>query len=121
LILAGYPGLSDLSSPGAPHPILQITRQGVNSWQTLKMDQKEQFENAVKESKHLSERPSNETLLQLYSLYKQSTEGDNATDPPANPFDFVAKAKYDAWSELRGKGTDQAMQEYVALVNKLKN
>ena len=85
------------------------------------MDLKEQFEAAVKESKHLSERPSNETLLQLYSLYKQSTEGDNATDPPANPFDFVAKAKYEAWSELRGRSQDAAMQDYISLVNKLKN
>jgi diazepam-binding inhibitor (GABA receptor modulating acyl-CoA-binding protein) len=85
------------------------------------MDLKEQFESAAKESKHLSERPSNETLLQLYSLYKQSTEGDNHTDPPGNPFDFVAKAKYDAWSELRGKTSDQAMEEYVSLVNKLKS
>jgi len=57
----------------------------------------------------------------LYSLYKQSTEGDNATDPPANPFDFVAKAKYDAWSEQRGKTQDAAMQDYISLVNKLKN
>jgi len=85
------------------------------------MDLKEQFETAVKESKHMSDRPSNETLLQLYSLYKQSTEGDNTTDPPANPFDFVAKAKYEAWSELRGKDRSAAMEEYISLVNKLKN
>lgn len=85
------------------------------------MDLKELFETAVKESKHLSERPSNETLLQLYSLYKQSTEGDNQTDPPANPFDFVAKAKYEAWSELRGRSQEAAMQDYISLVNKLKN
>ena len=85
------------------------------------MDLKEQFETAVNESKHLSERPSNETLLQLYSLYKQSTEGDNTTDPPANPFDFVAKAKYEAWSEQRGRTQEAAMQDYISLVNKLKN
>jgi acyl-CoA-binding protein len=60
------------------------------------MEIKEQFEQAVANSKGLSEKPSNETLLQLYSLYKQSTEGDAGEDAPANPFDFVAKAKYDA-------------------------
>ena len=86
----------------------------------LKMEIKEQFETAVKESKSLSEKPSNETLLQLYSLYKQATEGDIAGDPPSNPFDFVAKAKYEAWSGLAGKSKETAMQEYIALVTKLK-
>jgi len=88
---------------------------------TMAMNLKEQFENAVKDSKNLSDRPSNETLLQLYSLYKQSIEGDNNTEPPSNPFDFVAKAKYEAWSELRGKSSEEAMAEYVSLVNKLRN
>lgn len=84
------------------------------------MELKEQFEKAAAESKALSEKPSNETLLQLYSLYKQSTEGDNNTDAPSNPFDFVAKAKYEAWTALKGKSTEAAMQEYIALVDKLK-
>ncbi|PWT96642.1 MAG: acyl-CoA-binding protein [Bacteroidetes bacterium] len=84
------------------------------------MDLKELFEKAAIESKQLSARPSNDTLLQLYSLYKQATEGDNDTDAPANPFDFVAKAKYDAWSELKGKSKESAMEEYINLVKKLK-
>jgi diazepam-binding inhibitor (GABA receptor modulating acyl-CoA-binding protein) len=85
------------------------------------MDLNESFQQAVADSKNLSEKPSNETLLQLYSLYKQSTEGDIKADPPANPFDFVSKAKYDAWASLKGKSTENAMTEYVALVNKLKS
>lgn len=85
------------------------------------MDLKLQFERAVADSKTLSERPNNETLLQLYSLYKQSTEGDVNTDPPSNPFDFVNKAKYDAWSGLKGKSKDMAMQEYINLIQKLKS
>ena len=85
------------------------------------MDLKNQFEQAVTDSKSLSERPSNDTLLQLYSLYKQATEGDVNADPPANPFDFVAKAKYEAWAGLKGKSKDIAMKEYVQLVEKLKN
>ncbi|HEX5024702.1 MAG TPA: acyl-CoA-binding protein [Agriterribacter sp.] len=84
------------------------------------MDLQQQFEQAAAQSKALAQKPSNETLLQLYSLYKQSTEGDNITDPPANPFDFVAKAKYEAWSDLKGKSKEAAMQEYINLVNKLK-
>ena len=84
------------------------------------MDLKKQFENAVINSKSLNEKPSNEILLQLYSLYKQSTEGDVNTEPPSNPFDFVNKAKHDAWSSLTGKSREIAMQEYVDLVQKLK-
>ena len=83
------------------------------------MDMKELFEKAVEDSKGLREKPSNETLLILYSLYKQATEGDNTTDPPSNPFDFVSKAKYDAWSGVKGKTKEEAMKNYVDLVNKL--
>ena len=84
------------------------------------MDLQQQFEQAVADSKSLPERPSNETLLQLYSFYKQATEGDVNADPPSNPFDFVNKAKYDAWASLKGRSKEEAMQEYVGLVDKLK-
>jgi acyl-CoA-binding protein len=81
---------------------------------------KELFEKAIEDSKNLKERPSNDTLLNLYSLYKQATEGDNDNDPPANPFDFVSKAKYEAWLSQKGKTQDQAMTDYIALIEKLK-
>lgn len=84
------------------------------------MDLTQAFELAVADSKNLSERPSNETLLQLYSLYKQATEGDVNGDAP-NMFDFVAKAKYEAWSSLQGKSKEAAQQEYIDLVQKLKS
>ena len=84
------------------------------------MELKELFEKAVKESKELSSKPDNETLLKLYALYKQATEGDINTEPPSNPFDFVSKAKHSAWSDLKGKTKEEAMKEYVALVDKLK-
>lgn len=84
------------------------------------MDIKAQFEQAKTDSKSLSQKPDNETLLQLYSLYKQSTEGDVNSEEPTNPFDFVNKAKYEAWAALKGKTSEEAMQEYVGLVEKLK-
>ncbi len=84
------------------------------------MDIKSLFEQAVAESKTLSSRPDNETLLKLYALYKQATEGDVSGDAPANPFDFVARAKYNAWQEQQGKTADAAMQEYIGLVKTLK-
>jgi len=83
------------------------------------MELKEKFEKAAAESKNLASKPSNETLLQLYSLYKQGSLGDIDTEPPSNPFDFVAKAKYDAWAALKGKSNDEAMTAYVELVKKL--
>ena len=85
------------------------------------MDVKVLFDQATAESQNLSERPSNETLLQLYGLYKQATEGDVNVDPPSNPFDFVSRAKYEAWSNLKGQSRETAMKEYVMLINKLKN
>ena len=80
----------------------------------------DQFNQAVSESKNLPEKPGNETLLQLYSLFKQGSIGDVNTDPPYNLFDFVARAKYEAWVALKGKSNEEAMKEYVALINKLK-
>ena len=85
------------------------------------MELKEQFEQAAADSKTLTEKPSNDVLLKLYSLYKQGSIGDVNTDPPSNPFDIVNRAKHEAWSALEGKTRDEAMQEYIDLVKELKN
>ena len=85
------------------------------------MDIKEQFEKAITDSKSLVEKPGNDILLQLYSLYKQSTEGDVSGEAPSNPFDIVNKAKYDAWAAIKGKSSEESMQQYIDLVNKLKD
>ena len=45
-------------------------------------DLKTQFETAVANSKNLSERPDNMTLLKLYALYKQASAGDNTEKKP---------------------------------------
>lgn len=78
----------------------------------------QQFDNAAARSKQFTKRPSNEELLQLYALYKQATEGDVSAERPGS-FDFKAIAKFDAWEELKGKSKEQAMQEYVNLVDRL--
>lgn len=83
------------------------------------MTLQEQFEQAAADSKTLSEKPSNDILLKLYSLYKQATEGD-AGEGPSNSFDFVAKFKHNAWQELAGMSSETAMQDYINLVKKLK-
>ena len=78
------------------------------------------FEQAKVNSKTLSEKPDNETLLKLYSLFKQATEGDNTESGPANAFDFVAKFKHEAWARLQGLSKEAAMQQYINLVTELK-
>ncbi|NOZ35386.1 MAG: acyl-CoA-binding protein [Chlorobi bacterium] len=76
------------------------------------------FEEAVKKSKTLTERPSNDILLKLYALYKQVTEGDAKGERPGG-FDFKGAAKYDAWEEQKGKNKEEAADEYINLVNSL--
>lgn len=83
------------------------------------MDLKAQFDLAVENSKGLTQRPDNETLLRLYALYKQAEHGDIQSGPPENVFDFIAKAKYNAWLANKGKSTEVARQEYVDLVKAL--
>ncbi|GHN00924.1 acyl-CoA-binding protein [Cytophagales bacterium WSM2-2] len=79
----------------------------------------ENFNASVSQSKELPSRPSNEDLLLLYALFKQATEGDVNGERPGG-FDFKAIAKYSAWEEKKGVSKDQAMQEYVSLVERLK-
>ena len=83
------------------------------------MSLQEDFKKAADRSKSdIKEKPSNEELLKLYALYKQGEEGDVSGDRPGG-FDFKAIAKYNAWEELKGKSSDEAMKEYIDLVNKL--
>lgn len=81
-------------------------------------DLKTQFETAVANSKNLSERPDNATLLKLYALYKQASAGDNS-EPKPGFSDMVARAKWDAWNTLKGKTSDEAMQQYIDLIESL--
>ncbi len=77
------------------------------------------FEQATREVQLLPERPSNDTLLRLYALYKQGAEGD-ANGPTPGFFDFVGTAKHEAWAKLAGTPRNEAMQQYVDLVDKLR-
>ena len=81
----------------------------------------ETFEKAVAESKTLPEKPDNEILLQLYSLYKQATLGDAPKKGDYGMFDFVAKAKHEAWKKLEGINNEAAMQQYIDLVQQLQH
>ena len=81
-------------------------------------DLQAQFETAVAESKNLTERPDNATLLKIYALYKQASAGDN-TDKKPGFSDMVGRAKWDAWNEFKGISSQDAMQQYVDLIESL--
>ncbi|MEN9538825.1 MAG: hypothetical protein RLZZ126_1060 [Pseudomonadota bacterium] len=81
-------------------------------------DLKARFEAAQAASKQLSERPDNATLLKIYSLYKQGSVGDN-TDKKPGFSDMVGRAKWDAWNSLKGTSSDDAMQQYIDLIESL--
>ena len=78
-------------------------------------DLKAAFDLAMSDSKNLSERPDNMTLLKIYALYKQGSTGDNAEKKPGFS-EMVARAKWDAWNNLKGVSQDDAMQQYVDLI-----
>lgn len=81
-------------------------------------DLPDRFADAQQRVKKLKDKPDNDTLLRLYSLYKQGSEGDVHGEKPGF-FDFVGAAKYDAWAKLKGTSKDDAMKKYIALVDKL--
>ena len=79
---------------------------------------KKAFEAATVASKKL-DRPDNQTMLQLYALFKQATTGDVEGKRPGFT-DMIGRAKYDAWTAVKGKSAEDAMREYTALVDSLK-
>jgi diazepam-binding inhibitor (GABA receptor modulator, acyl-CoA-binding protein) len=82
------------------------------------MDLTQEFQEAALRSKQLPNQ-SNDNLLKLYSLYKQATEGDINIEKPANPFDMIGNAKFNAWDKLKGIGKEDAMKQYIDLVKSL--
>ncbi len=82
------------------------------------VDLQADFEAAVAQSKTLSERPDNPTLLRIYALYKQATLGDNTEKKPSFS-DMVGRAKWDAWDKLKGTSSDLAKQKYIELIQSL--
>jgi diazepam-binding inhibitor (GABA receptor modulating acyl-CoA-binding protein) len=83
------------------------------------MSLQEQFDQAQADSKNLSERPDNMTLLKIYALYKQASAGDVDGKRPGFT-DMVGRAKFDAWDGLKGTSKDDAMQQYIDLIEELK-
>ena len=81
-------------------------------------DLSNRFQAAVANSRNISQRPDNATLLTIYALYKQATEGDVTGDKPGFG-DLVGRAKWDAWNKLKDLTQEEAMQQYVDLIDSL--
>jgi acyl-CoA-binding protein len=86
---------------------------------TTMSDIDKKFERAAKDAQNLKKRPADEDMLRLYALYKQASSGDVSGERPG-AFDFVGRAKFDAWSRLKGTDRNKARQSYVELVERLK-
>jgi acyl-CoA-binding protein len=78
----------------------------------------DKFKDAQSKVQTLSSRPSNDQLLELYGLYKQSTEGDAKGKRPGM-LDVKGRAKFDAWEVRKGMTSDAAKAAYVKLVDRL--
>ena len=78
----------------------------------------ERFVDAQARVKTLTSRPSNEDLLSLYALYKQASSGDVSGKKPGM-FDLKGRAKYEAWAGRKGLSSDEAKEQYVALVDRM--
>ena len=78
----------------------------------------DQFKDAKARVERLPSRPSNDRLLDLYGLFKQATEGDVSGSRPGM-LDLKGRAKFDAWAKRKGVPKDDAMKQYVALVDAL--
>jgi acyl-CoA-binding protein len=103
------------------HAIVMIVGHPITAPERIKMTNLDtQFTQAQEDVKQLPERPGNLTLLRLYALFKQASEGDVQGDKPGFT-DIVGKYKYDAWAALKGTAQDAAKQQYVELVESLKS
>ncbi|KIJ66896.1 hypothetical protein HYDPIDRAFT_38342 [Hydnomerulius pinastri MD-312] len=60
-------------------------------------------------------QPTQDRQLEYYKYYKQGTVGDVNIDRPGM-FDFAGKAKWDAWSSVKGTTKEGAQDEYVKLL-----
>lgn len=81
-------------------------------------DLKTRFEAAAAAAKQTKKKPDNQTLLKLYAFYKQATEGDVKGAQPGFT-DFVGRAKFDAWTKLKGTSASEAMENYIKQVDRL--
>ena len=77
-----------------------------------------EFDTAVSKVKNGTKVVTNDNKLELYSLYKQATEGNCYLDEPW-AFQITAHAKWKAWRGLVGMKKPEAQLLYIQKVEKL--
>jgi diazepam-binding inhibitor (GABA receptor modulating acyl-CoA-binding protein) len=70
------------------------------------------FNQATNDASKLLGKIDDDTLLLLYSFYKQATVGDNNTEKPSF-FNFRAAKKWEAWNSVKGVSKVMAQGQYV--------
>ncbi|KAG5511054.1 hypothetical protein GH5_07260 [Leishmania sp. Ghana 2012 LV757] len=73
----------------------------------------QEFASAQRAFAAMAGKESNEVKLKFYGLFKQATVGDVNTDRPG-VFDYPGKAKWNAWSKLKGISLLDAKRMYVS-------
>lgn len=82
------------------------------------MSNSPEFLKAADDVKNLTQRPTDEELLDLYGWFKQATVGDCNTDRPGM-FDLKGKYKWDKWNGHKGTSKEDAEKAYIELANTL--
>ena len=70
------------------------------------------FEQAANDATKLVGKADDDTLLLIYSFYKQATIGDNNTEKPSF-FNFRASKKWEAWNSIKGLSKPVAQGQYI--------
>ena len=77
-----------------------------------------EFDKNAKLVKNLSQSPDNEEKLLIYSLYKQSLNGDNNKSKPW-AYQLTEVAKWNAWAKLKGQGIEESKRAYIKTVQSM--
>lgn len=85
-------------------------------------DLQTRFEEAVEKVRNAPAdgdyKPSNEEKLKMYAWFRQATDGDVSGKRPGM-LDPVGRFKYDAWARIKGMSREEAMQDYIAQVERV--
>jgi diazepam-binding inhibitor (GABA receptor modulating acyl-CoA-binding protein) len=82
------------------------------------MSNSKDFIKAAEQVNQLVTTPTNDELLTIYGLYKQSVIGNITSERPGF-FYFREQKKWDAWNSFKGTDKKMAEQNYIILVNAL--
>ena len=83
-------------------------------------DLEAQFNDYATRVKKIKNTPSDEILLELYSLYKQSTIGNCNIDQPWF-YELEKLSKWNAWTARKDQNKEDCMKLYIQKAGELIN